>query len=37
MRSPPVARALRMVVSLMGEHWSPNTAPPTTAPKQRDR
>src|SRR5690606_9041716 len=34
MRSPPEAREDRIVVSEMGEHWSPRTAPPSTAPKQ---
>lgn len=37
MRSPPHASDDSIVVSEIGEHWSPKTAPPSTAPKQSER
>ena len=33
-KSAPHASDERIIVSDMGEHWSPNIEPPTTAPKQ---
>jgi hypothetical protein len=36
-RSQPVNMLERIVVSDIGEHWSPKTAPPSTAPKQSCR
>ena len=33
-RSQPVNMLDRIVVSEIGEHWSPKTEPPSTAPKQ---
>ena len=36
-RSQPVATDERIVVSEIGEHWSPKTLPPLTAPKHRAR
>ena len=36
-RSQPVDMLERIVVSEIGEHWSPKTAPPSTAPKHTSR